>query len=243
MQYEKFKGYFGTWAEKFKSFIEGEEFDNIFKKLKQDGKEGRIICPASTNLFRAFELCKYENLKVVLLGMEPYSNYNSQTKTFVADGLTFSCSITDRPQPSLTKIYEAIEDDVYNGLDLHHTKTNDLSYLAQQGVLLLNASLTVEMGKIGSHKDLWHPFIKFLIEEIINPYNTGIVFLLMGKQAQEFAPYILPFNHYVLETEHPSYANRQERKMLHKEVFSQTNRILKENNNYKINWLLENAPF
>lgn len=235
MIYEKFAPLLGDWGEKLRPFIESEEMDKIYTRLKADSNEGRVICPQSINTYRAFEKCSFKDLKVVVMAMDPYPHYYN--RTHVADGLAFSCSITDKAQPSLSILYEAIEDDVYKGFDLHHQKVNDLSYLAEQGVLLLNSSLTVEVNKVGSHTELWKLFMKYLIEEVLNPYTKGLIYVMMGQKAQYFSPLILPFNNYVLEVEHPAYAARRERKMIHNKVFSQVNHILKDNNKEEIQWL------
>lgn len=240
MLWSKFEHLFEEgWGEKLRPFIESEECDKIYKRLKEDSnpREGRIICPASENVWRAFKVCPWNKLKVVIIGLDPYPYYYN--KKYVADGLAFSCSSMEKFQPSLEVLYQAIEDDAYKGLALNYTKPFDLTYLAEQGVLLLNSALTVEKEKIGSHTELWQPFMRWLIMNVLNTYCTGLVYILMGKIAQGFHRDILPFNHWVMEVEHPSFANRKERKMLHQNCFSKTNTILKNNNGEaaQIDWL------
>lgn len=235
MQYSKFEHLFGDWGGKLRPFIESEGMDRIYAKLKEDSQKGRVICPSSINTYRAFDMCKFRDLKVVIMGMDPYPYYFD--KSFVADGLAFSCSIMDKTEASLRVLYEAVEDDLYGGLDFNHEKVNDLSYLAEQGVLLLNSALTVEKNSVGSHIELWKPFMIYLIEEVLNPYTMGTVFIMMGEKAQYFTQYINPINHWVFEVEHPANAARKGRKMIHNNVFSKSNQIIKDWGGEKIQWL------
>lgn len=239
MDFEFMREKLGSWAGYFKPFIESEKFDKIFDKLQADSSRGKIICPASRDTFRAFKECEYDNLKCILMGMSPYHQVNNGIYT--ADGLMMSCSNTGKLQPSLDLFYDALEKELNGGLNLNMIKDPDLSYLAQQGVLLINSSLTAEKGKPESHKDLWVDFIKFLFEDIINLYQRGLPIVFLGKQAQRFSTLPVPFHHYVFEVSHPASAAYKDTKWDSEGVFTKINTILEQNNGpeFKIKWLKE----
>src|ERR1051326_6100307 len=110
MEYEKVAEQFGTWAPKFKPFIESKEFDAIFKHLKTQGKEGITICPDSKDVFRSFKETPYEKLRAVFLLQDPYPWIKGGK--MVADGIPMSCSNTKVLQPSLELFYRGMEDDL-----------------------------------------------------------------------------------------------------------------------------------
>lgn len=225
------------WADKFKNFIESEKFDKIFSFLKSESLNGKRIVPESKNIFRAFSCCSYNQLKVVVIAQDPY--FSIKDGKIIADGIAFSCSITDEEQPSLKFLKEEIERTCYDGLNLTETRVdNDLSYLSEQGVLMLNSSLTTEAGKAGAHIKLWSEFMEYLIKDILNNYNSGLVFILLGSQAKELRKYINEKSHTVLTAKHPASASYSGGKWDSEEVFSQTNKILDFTNGpeYKIKW-------
>lgn len=226
----------GDWAVKFRPFIESEKFDEIFAFLKQQSRkppegEGKIICPAWQDTFRAFRECPYNKLRAIFILQDPYPWIKDGK--FVADGMAMSCSNTNACQPSLDYFYDGMEDDL--GEDVPHMP--DLSYLAQQGVLLLNTSLTVELNKPTSHKGLWDAFMDYMIQEVINFYNHGLIYVSFGKNAHITAKAIVPFLHWGFEVEHPAAAARAERKWEHQKIFSKINKILLDCNNEQINWI------
>lgn len=244
MNFDKFKHQFHpSWHNKIKPFIESKECDKIYEFLKKESKRGKKIAPDSRNTYRAFLETPLNEVKVVLLSYCPYHTFTYEHVP-VADGLAFSCSITNKLQPSLEKFYEGIEDDLYNGLNLNYDKNPDLSYLAKQGVLLLNSALTVEANKAGSHQDTWHSFTKYVIEECLA--YTGVPIVLIGKDAQIFERYMTPLTHgYIFKIEHPSFAARSHAQWETQGVFKKINIILKQCNNFTINWLNEDdkPPF
>lgn len=241
MKWEKFKHLFSEgWHPKIQPLIEGELTDNIYKFLKSESSRGKIICPESKNTYRAFEETPYEELKVVWIGQDPYPFYWREQMT--ADGIAFSCAITKRLQPSLEELYKGMESDLCNGLNLRMIKEFDLSYLCKQGIMLLNSALTVEKEKPGSHFEIWKPWMRYLIEEILVPYNPGLIYVLCGKQAQLLEGSIDPLNNHILKVEHPASAAHQFRSWNHDHIFTKINRLLKEYYNYEPEWFLE-CPF
>jgi uracil-DNA glycosylase len=233
MIWEKFKELFHeSWHIKMQPFIESKECDDIYEFLKKESKRGKKIAPLSPNVYRCFRETSLDDLKVVMMGMCPYHTFYEGVP--VADGLLMGCSVTGRLQPSLEKFYEGVEDDVYNGLNLHHTKSSDVSYLANQGVLMVNAALTTEMNKAGSHIKLWEPFTKYLLEEVLAP--TGVPYIFLGKDASVYEKYLPPFS-WSFTLSHPASASYKQTDWDTEGVFTKVNKILKDNNNFSIDWL------
>lgn len=232
MDYKVFEKMFGSWALKMKPFIESKEFDEIYRELKNEAKSGKIICPASYDTFRAFSECPMEELKCVMMLMDPYPWMKGSV--MVADGIPMSCSNTGILQPSLEIFYDGIEEDLYNGLNLNINRNPDLRYLCNQGVLMLNSSMTTELNNVGAHKGLWTPFHEYLFENVLDTH-TGIPVIFMGRQARDLK-YLAGPNHHVLECEHPAAAEWRKGKWQHNNVFSKANEILLKNNDQSIVW-------
>lgn len=234
MDYNKIAPQFGTWAEKFKPFIESKEFDSIFAFLKSESREGKKICPQSTDVFRAFRECPFDNVKCIFILQDPYSWIKKVDgkEVYVADGIAMSSKYTGVCQPSLELFYEGMEDN----LNIKVERQPDLAYLANQGILFLNTSLTVEANKPNSHRGRWDNFMTYLLEEVINFYSRALVYVSMGKNAEVTSKAIVPFLHFGLECEHPAAAAHKQRKWQHNNIFSAIDNLLKNNNQEKIMW-------
>lgn len=215
------------WGDKFKSFIMSEDFDKLLKALLHEAQEGRRFTPPLKQVFRAFEECPYKELKVVIVGQDPYVFYQ------VADGIAFSCSNLGRIESSLKYMYQAIEETVYPNQE--YERTPDLARWANQGVLMLNSALTTTINKVGAHYEIWKPFMTFLFD-LLGYNNSGLVWVFMGRKAEEWAD-SLPDTHHKLFVSHPAAAahNKQERWEC-KDCFNEVNRLLKEYNNQQIIW-------
>lgn len=236
MNWEHFKEHFHeSWHHKMRPFIESKECDKIYTFLKAESKRGKKMAPLSSSVFRCFKETPYDDVKVVMMGMCPY--HTSRNGVTVADGLLMGCSNTGVIQPSLEQFYGGIERELHDGLHLTHHKNPDVSYLARQGVLMLNAALTTEMNKAGSHIDLWHPFTKYLFEECIAIMGCPVVFL--GKDAARYKRYTNPFQWTFVLT-HPASASYKGVEWDTEGTFGKVNKILKDMNNYEIHWLDEN---
>jgi uracil-DNA glycosylase len=239
MNWQNFKHQFHpSWHAKMKPFIESEECDKIYAFLKAESKRGKKVAPLSMHVWRCFLETPLTDLKVVMMGMAPYHTLKNNAP--VADGLLMGCSITEQLQPSLEQYYTAVEKEFYNGLNLEMIKSPDVSYLAQQGVLMLNASLTVEINKAGSHMDVWEPFIKYLFEEVIN--HLGVPILFLGKDAAKYKKYTGIFAH-VFELSHPASASYKNTDWDTEGVFSKIDILLEENNGFTVQWLPIDVPF
>lgn len=182
----------GKWAGLFTT-KQLEELEVAFATAKRD-----TFFPAEQNVFRIFKDVRPEKVRVVILGQDPYPNPNGQ-----AIGYAFGCGV--EMSPSLVKIREAIEEFVPEEQQ-HENPDMQLKYLIKQGVFLLNTSLTVVPGKIGSHSYIWQEWTRYVIE-VIDNLPQEVVFLLWGGDAKKYRRFIKRGR--VMEEEHPAYAARQ----------------------------------
>lgn len=216
------------WSSKLRGFIMSSDFDKILETLYNEREAGKRFTPPLKHVFSAFELCPLDQLKVVIIGQDPYPQLG------VADGMAFSCGITQKPQPSLKNVFEAIEETVYQGYPTYQDP--DLTRWAKQGVLLLNTALTCQVDKVGSHYDIWQDFIMYTLD-MLSLTNSGLVFILLGAKAQELESVIGP-NHYVLKASHPASAAYTKTVWDCKDVFNESNKIIENVNGktYCIDW-------
>lgn len=239
MDWSKFKDQFHeSWHAKVRPFIESEECDKIYEFLKKESKRGKKIAPLSSNVFRAFRETSLDNLKVVVMGMCPY--HTTLGGEYVADGLLMGCSVTGKLQPSLEQFYKALQVEFYGGEQKFVIKDPDVTYLTNQGVLMVNAALTTEINKAGSHIALWEPFTKYFFEQMIDTAGVPIVFL--GKDAAKYKRYVAPFT-WTFTLSHPASAAYKNTDWDSEGVFKKVNEILRQNNDFNIQWLSEKAPF
>lgn len=232
MNWDAFKFKFHeSYHEIIKPFIESEECDRIYAFLKKESGRGAEIAPQSINTFKVFKELPLQDIKCVLLFQDPYFVFKDGLP--VADGLALGCSITKKLQPTLRQFYSGIEDELFNGLNLEwNMEEGDVSYLVNQGVMMLNASLTVEKNKAGSHKELWRPFTEYIIKNIINKYDIPIV--LFGKDAGEYKNLITSE---VFTTSHPASASYNGGKWNTQGVFKKLNKIIWDKHQDTICWL------
>lgn len=234
MEWRNFKHLFHkSWHKKMKVFIESEECDKIYAFLKKEGRRGKKIAPSSSNVYRAFYETSLDELEVVIMGMCPYHTFTPRNEP-IADGLLMGCSITNKLQPSLEQFYNAIEVDQYDGINLNYNKNPDVSYLCKQGVLMLNAALTTEKNKAGSHLELWEPFIKYLFEEIINEKQVPVVYL--GKETAKYIKYRGIFSH-DFPISHPASASYKHTEWDCEKVFRKVDTLIQEQGGFGIQWL------
>jgi uracil-DNA glycosylase len=214
------------WDQVFKSFIFSSEFDDILKKLYDLSQDDKRFTPPLKQVFRAFEECPYKDLKVIIIGQDPYPQLG------VADGISFSCSNTDKLQPSLRYILQEVNRTVYNGHEV--SKDVDLSRWSKQGVLMLNTALTVQVGKIGSHYDIWHPFTSYLLDTL-NVNNTGLIYVYMGKKAKEWDVLTSDYNHKFF-VKHPASAAYSGSKWDSNNLFNEVSDLTNKLNGEPIIW-------
>ena len=183
-----------SWAKHLKGEFEKSYFVALTAFVKKEYQNG-VVYPSPKNIFRAFDLCPFENVKVVILGQDPYHGARQ------ANGLAFAVDEKKSVPPSLKNIFKEIESDL--GKSLIHTN-GDLSRWAKQGVLLLNATLTVRAHVAGSHQEKgWEQFTDAVIRAL-SEERAGLVFILWGNYAKQKGAHIDRSKHLVLEAPHPS---------------------------------------
>lgn len=201
-------------------------FESLVRFLHKEKSEGKTIYPPGSQIFRAFDLTPVEDLKVVILGQDPYHGPGQ------AHGLSFSVSAGVPAPPSLKNIFKEIESD----LGVRMSGYPDLEKWARQGVLLLNAVLTVRAGAAASHSKIgWEEFTDAVIR-YISDNCEGVVFLLWGNFARSKSALIDHSRHHVLEAAHPSPLARGA--FFGCRHFSQTNEILSAQGKAPIDWVL-----
>ncbi len=207
--------------------LQDEMKKSYFKYIKEFVKEERLsktIYPPANDLFNAFKLTDFKDIKVVILGQDPYHGEKE------AMGLSFSVRRGVRTPPSLRNIFKELEDD----LNITRTDT-DLSDWAKQGVFLLNTVLTVEKDKANSHKEIgWEIFTDYIISQIDEKLDN-VVFILWGRQARDKKKIMRNKNNYIIESAHPSPLSAYHG-FFGSKPFSKTNNYLEAHNKKKINW-------
>lgn len=202
-------------------------FLQIVTHLKTERSTGATIYPAGSKIFNAFEQTSFHKVKVVLLGQDPYHGPNQ------AMGLSFSVPEGVPPPPSLLNIFKELKSDI----GLEPPTSGNLTHWAQQGVLLLNAALTVRANEPASHSKIgWMQFTDAVIHKISEEKN-GIVFLLWGRFAQEKQVLIDETKHYVLKAAHPSPFSA-DKGFFGCKHFSRTNELLIKSGADPIDWKL-----
>lgn len=204
----------GDWYQRFPKLWKSSGVNQIVKTISVEYQK-YVIYPEPKQIFRAFELCQYNDIKGVILGMDPYSNGS-------ATGLAFGVKSELYINPSLVKIREAIEKEIHNGLCLDFDYS--LEYLANQGVLLLNSFLTVRRRSPGSHRTVWSDFTKGFLTQL-SIVKPDLLWFLWGRDAQSFKQYIYPTPN-IYEAEHPAYAARNSRPWITNNQFEKTKHII-----------------
>jgi uracil-DNA glycosylase len=223
--YERLKP--SGWADVLKTFILSSDFDNILEELLRQSKDSKRFTPQIKYLFRAFEECSYNTLKVIILGQDPYPYLN------VADGIAFSCSIDNRIQPSLKYIGQEIKRTVYP--EQEWVIPTDLKCWSNQGVLMLNSALTTTVNKIGVHYKLWQPFLTFLFDHFTFNGND-YVYAFLGRKAEDWAISV-PTTCYKFIVTHPAAAAHNKSEIWEsKNLFNEINNALVSLNKESIVW-------
>ncbi|OHB18897.1 MAG: uracil-DNA glycosylase [Parcubacteria group bacterium RIFCSPHIGHO2_01_FULL_56_18] len=214
----------GGWKEK----LEDQFGETYFKELTDFVREEytkSTIYPEPKNIFRAFDLAPFNEVKVVILGQDPYHGHGQ------ANGLCFAVNPGVRPPPSLQNIFKELESDL--GHPVNHD--TDLSRWAKQGVLLLNATLTVRASSAGSHQGKgWEQFTDAAIKKL-NDEREGIVYILWGNYARQKGAHIDRTKNLVIESAHPSPFSAANG-FFGSKPFSKTNKYLEEHGKTPIEW-------
>ncbi|NQY05482.1 MAG: uracil-DNA glycosylase [Flavobacteriaceae bacterium] len=217
--------------ESWKPYLQ-EEFDkpyyqSLINFVKQEYKT-HICYPVASAIFAAFDHCEFQDLKVVIIGQDPYHGLNQ------ANGLCFSVHDGIQHPPSLINIFKEIETD----LGYTYPKSGNLEAWAKQGVLLLNASLTVRAHQAGSHQNRgWETFTDAVIKKV-SENKQDVVFLLWGGFAKKKASLIDKSKHQILTSGHPSPLSANRGYWFGNKHFSKTNELLLAKDFQEINWKL-----
>jgi len=215
----------GSWNSKLKEEFEKDYFRSLLDFVKTE-YEGPTCFPVANEIFAAFDHCPFEKVKVVIIGQDPYHGEGQ------ANGLCFSVHDGIKHPPSLINIFKELEND----LAKPYPKSGDLSKWAAQGVLLLNATLTVRSGEAGSHqKKGWEKFTDAVIQKLSDE-REHLVFLLWGGFAQRKGKKINAAKHKVFTSGHPSPLSANRGYWFGNKHFSLTNTYLKDHNLKEISW-------
>ena len=213
----------------WKTYLQTEFDKSYFKDLTQfvTKQYQEATCfPPENQIFNAFETCHLDDLKVVIIGQDPYHNYDQ------ANGLCFSVTDGVKHPPSLVNIFKEIETD----LNISYPSSGNLERWAKQGVFLLNATLTVRAHEAGSHqKEGWETFTDAVIKTI-SDQKENVVFLLCGGFAKKKAKLIDDKKHHILTSGHPSPLSANRGYWFGNKHFSQTNSLLASDGLDLINW-------
>lgn len=216
-----------SWKEVLKEEFEQPYFQSLANFLRAEKSAGKKIYPPGSLIFNAFNTTPFNDVKVVILGQDPYHNPGE------AMGLSFSVPRGVRKPPSLQNIYKELHDDLGVPIPQH----GDLTKWAEQGVFLLNAMLTVEHRQAGSHKDAgWQNFTDAVIRKL-SEEREGLVFMLWGSFARSKKVLIDANRHLVLEAAHPSPLARGA--YFGSRHFSKANQYLQQQGRIPIDWSLD----
>ncbi|MEN8817067.1 MAG: uracil-DNA glycosylase [Nonlabens sp.] len=214
-----------SWKEVLREEFNQEYFETLIEFVKHEYAEG-ICYPPGNKIFAAFDRTPFEQVKVVIIGQDPYHGAGQ------ANGLCFSVADGVNHPPSLINIFKEISND----LNKPYPKSGNLERWADQGVLLLNTVLTVQQSKAGSHqKKGWEKFTDAVIRKISDE-RKNVVFLLWGGFAKGKAKLIDHKRHFILETGHPSPLSANRGYWFGNQHFSRTNRYLQEHGMEPVQW-------
>lgn len=221
--------YFGDWCK----VIDTTEADKLIKRLL-DSKQ--VICPKLKDVFKAFTFCSLHDLKVVVIGQDPYSDIKNGEPR--ATGIAFGNS-SDTSEENYSPSLDVLKESVIDFTRPHGNIIFDpsLEKWEKQGVLMLNSALTCLKEKPGSHALLWRPFIKSFLTKL-SDYDSGIVYVLMGSWAKSFEPYINPRYNHIIKVNHPAWYVRTHMKMPH-DLWQEINKILIDHYGFGIEWYKE----
>lgn len=217
------------WHNVLKGFLLSEDFDKILLQLKEKVEDDKRFTPPLKQVFRAFQECPLDTLQVIFIGQDPYPQLG------VADGISFSCSNTMKKEASLRYIHNAVAKTVYDNKVEGKDLSPDLKPWANQGVLMLNTSLTTEVGKIGKHFDIWQPFTAYLLD-MLNAMDKKFIWVFLGKKAEEYSE-LVDDRHVKLVASHPASAAYQKQQEWDcNDIFNKINQEITKKSGKNITW-------
>jgi uracil-DNA glycosylase len=217
-----------SWKEPLETAFKRPSFHNLVLHIKTEKSTGQVIYPPGSLLFNAFNKTSFSNVKIVILGQDPYHGPGQ------AMGLSFSVPRGITPPPSLVNVFKELRSDIGMPFPTH----GDLTQWAEQGVLLLNAALSVRANEPNSHSKIgWHDFTDSVIE-VLSEKKSGLVFMLWGRFAQEKTQLIDEGKHLILKAAHPSPFSA-EKGFFGCKHFSRANLYLSKQGIEPIDWHLD----
>ena len=218
-----------SWKEALQEEFQKDYFSEIKQNLLKEKQTGKTIYPPGKLIFNAFDSTPFDQVKVVILGQDPYHGAGQ------AMGLCFSVNRGIAIPPSLRNIYKELNQDIAFTIPNH----GDLSKWTEQGVFLLNTGLTVRAHQANSHKDFgWHKFTDAVIRKLSDE-RDGLIFLLWGGFAKKKLSLIDEMKHHVLKSGHPSPMSANKGYWFGNKHFSKTNTLLESMNKKPIDWSLD----
>mgnify|MGYP000341780333 CR=1 FL=1 len=216
------------WSRMLSPYVNGLSFDHIMNTLIENVEQGKRFTPRFKDVFNGFYECPYDDMKVVIVGQDPYPQLG------VADGIAFSCSRKGKAEKSLQYILkQTIGGYEQTGRVMYTPEECDLRRWSNQGVLLINTAFTCEINKIGSHYAIWKSFTEYIFDNI-NRHNKDTVFILMGKKAEQWQT-LIP-NCKILKCPHPASAAYRGGEWNCNDVFNKANQELEKLEKTCIEW-------
>ena len=213
------------WVDFLEEIVESKVLEGVYQKLQAEIRYPKEILPEPKDVFRAFRMTPPDNVKVVILGMDPYPTLGVPT------GLSFGIREGTKIPPTLKVISQEVKNCTGSPI------TNfTLEHWAEQGCLMLNTALTVERGNYGSHLDIWMPFTEKLIKTLNEKRN--LIYVFWGKDALYYEQLVNPMDNTIFKTCHPLYEryNPAKADFLDSNIFNEINRCLEEKSMSTIKW-------
>ena len=223
LEFEKFESLLMDWSNYLKPLFESEEMYNLYQEFKQCKEH---ITPKSSNLYKFLEYCPKDNLKLIVIGQDPYPSKYYKSKEFQATGISFdnSNSPDGKLQPSLEAFWNGLSHEFGRELP----KEKDLRFLCEQGVLLGNRALNCKLNKTGSFMGKWDFFWEFFLQEIVFNFYKGVPIILLGKDSAKLKKYVFEMVNPVFILDHPSHAARLQECWITNGTFTKCNRLIED---------------
>lgn len=215
------------WANLLRSFLVSSDFTLILEQLLELTQDKKRFTPTLKDVFAPFHGCSYTDLHTVFINREPFNEIGE------ASGLAFDSSRLNKEHYVTAKIFDAVQRTIY--VDSPYSRDTDLTRWANQGILLLNANLTVGVNNSFSHTEIWKPFTAFLLDAL-NSYNQGLHFVFFGKDVVNLASNINIEHHYKYFVEHPTTASQNKGTWESSNIFPILSKSIQKNYNKTITW-------
>ena len=220
---EKFRPLLGEWFDYLKPIFETKEMYNLYQEFKECKEH---ITPKSSDLFKFLEYCPKNDLKLIIIGQDPYPSRYYKSKEFQATGIAFDCS--NSPDGKLQPSLEAFWNGLSHEFDRELPREKDLKFLCEQKVLLGNRALNCKLNKTGSFMGKWDFFWEFFLQEIVFNFYKGVPIILVGKDAAKLKKYVFEMNNPVFILDHTSFAARNNTLWETNNVFTKANKLIVE---------------